>query len=118
MRILVIDDERTFSRIEHSLAWNDEIVYARNLLDAYHQVMENHWTRVYLDHDLGSRSDGSPAEVTDITEDIEELAFVRGRLLDVDEFIIHSMNPLGRKEMYEALHKFYNVSFARVQDLV
>lgn len=136
MDILVIDDERTLDvmsylglgnmethtnledlREENPVGWN-RVYHARTLIEAYHALIDYNWDVVFLDHDLGTRSDGTPAHVSDLTRDIERMAKIAERILPVDRFIIHSMNPLGRQEMYLALHKFYNVEFARVQDLL
>lgn len=134
MDILIVDDERTLdvfsyldlghaeypsdlSEFNSTSEWN-RVFHVREFLQAYHAVMDYPWDIVFLDHDLGERSDGTTADVRDITRDIEKNAFTFEKVLPIGRFIIHSMNPLGRKEMYEALHKFYNVEFARVEDLI
>lgn len=112
MNILIIDDERTLNSVDRSVAYLDNIFYARTLMQArtyfYGATL---WDQVYLDHDLGNEN------VREFTREIEEDAH-NGILYDVRTFIIHSSNPLGREEMYQALHKFYNVEFARVEDLI
>lgn len=119
MRILVIDDERTFNHhklgdfvgVEHLY---DSVLYARTLDQAAEQFWDTDtvWDVVFLDHDLGNNQD-----MRFLTRSLEREAYA-GTLFPVRKFIIHSMNPLGRKEMYDALHKFYNVEFARVEDLL
>ena len=115
MRILVIDDERTFNqgKICHWNKINETplIVYARNYNQALKNLMSD-WDIVYLDHDLGDKCSGY-----DIALDIEKAAY-GGTLLNVNKFIIHSMNPSGRINMFRALRNFYNVEFARAEDLV
>lgn len=138
MNILIIDDERTFDNrrlcqflnvypsvciregdypTDEEDKWtsNDEenVFYARTLFQA-RDWFYSAWPGidiVFLDHDLGEE------DVRTFTRDIEADAH-DGIIYDVQKFVIHSMNPLGRKEMYEALHKFYNVEFARVEDLL
>lgn len=125
MRILIVDDERDFAPLaghtivqDHasylSLSENDNknvVYYVRNYKDAQ-WMMPSGWDIVYLDHDLGDGKNGY-----DICSEIEKHAF-DGYLLNIGKFVIHSANPLGRMRMYEALHKFYNVEFARAEDLV
>lgn len=89
MKILVIDDERTFIFSE-----DDEVVYARNLYEAREFLLNEHWDEVWLDHDLGNGED-----VSKLTNEIEASRIV----LDVDWFYIHTMNPVGRDNIYHAL---------------
>lgn len=134
MNILIIDDERHFDavklteflHIEHDFSfvrWPHQIdtlhyepanvvLYARTLDEAQNAMMFHEWDVVFLDHDLGDYHD-----VSLLTNMLEENAH-KGVLLNVSKFVIHSMNPLGRMKMYDSLHKFYNVEFARVEDLV
>ena len=111
MTILVIDDERIFNH-EKIGALTDHFAYAESLTVATALVFTLAWDVVYLDHDLGTYGD-----VRVLTKDIEKFAY-NGNILPIGKFVIHSMNPLGRMEMYNALHKFYNVEFARVEDLL
>jgi len=112
MRILVIDDERTLENIFADT--KTSVIYVRNYHDAAMLLFGNppRFDVVYLDHDLGDGPDGG-----DLTAQIEERAY-KGELLDIGKFVIHSMNPIGRMRMYNALHRFYNVEFARAEDLL
>ena len=111
MRILVIDDERTFDNRKLGV-YKEEITYARYGEEGL-ACLQEAFDVVYLDHDLGENSiDGYG-----VTMEIEKLAY-QGTLLDVGKFVIHSMNPVGRMNMYQCLSKFYNVEFARVEDLM
>jgi hypothetical protein len=114
MNYLIIDDERIFTVVERQITYADRIAYAANLHDAEHQLYNTDtiWDRVYLDHDLGNGED-----VSSLTDKLEREAYM-GTIFPVRRFIIHSMNPIGRMRMYNALHKFYNVEFARVEDLL
>lgn len=115
VKYLIIDDERTLDKVEATTsAFFDKVVYARNLEDARFEIFgENkRWDRVYLDHDLGGE------DVSWLTNEIEQRTVENEELLNIKEFVIHSMNPIGRMRMYEALRKYYNVKFARVEDLI
>lgn len=111
MRILVIDDERYFNQAIFHMPVSAR--YARRYDKALEMLTDESWDKVYLDHDLG---DNQPTGY-DLCQKIEEFAY-NGYLLNVKEFVIHSMNPLGRSRMYQCLYKYYNVSFARVEDLL
>jgi DNA-binding NtrC family response regulator len=114
MRILVIDDERTFNefKVMHWLKiYEMSLVYARTYNEALKCLMSD-WDIVYLDHDLGEGKSGY-----DIVNDIERVAH-NGKILNVGKFVIHSMNSVGRLNMFHALRDFYSVEFARVEDLL
>ena len=116
VKYLIIDDERTLDKVEATTsAFFDKVVYARNLEDARFEIFgENkRWDRVYLDHDLGNGQD-----VITLCDEIEQRTVENEELLNIKEFIIHSMNPVGRQRMYAALSGYYNVKFARVEDLI
>ena len=103
MKILVVDDERTF---KSEAAYGHDIVYTETVNGAkFYLAHPNGWDEVWLDHDLGRDEDGH-----DLVKWIERLAY-QGNLLDVGTFVIHSMNPIGRKRMAEGLRNFYNVRF-------
>lgn len=120
MRILVVDDERIF---DHYKIWGMQYPKEDNLPQFTYAetgetalvmltVLDSRFDIVYLDHDLGKGIDGYG-----MCLELEKNAW-GGKLANVGKFIIHSMNPIGRMNMYNALHKFYNVEFARVEDLM
>lgn len=105
MRILVVDDERTFNLGEN-------VTYARDAESGLYALANGKWDEVWLDHDLGDFFwDG-----TWLTDKIEAQAYVMGALFDVGTFVIHTANPIGRMRMAETLRKFYNVRFVRAED--
>lgn len=106
MRILVIDDEREFK-----FPGAEKIVYAKSIEDAFTWIKYyQRWDQVWLDHDLGDGID-----VITFCNMVEKTAY-QGRLYNIGEFVIHSMNPVGRARMAQALNKFYNVRFVMPED--
>jgi hypothetical protein len=84
---LVIDDERT-------LIGNPPATYARNVWDGGKLLSSEHWDQVFLDNDLGLGG-----EVYVLVDEIERMYITDGIVLDVDEFIIHTANPVARSRM-------------------
>lgn len=108
MRFLIIDDVRTLSGTVGENGFLDEHIYARTYEEGIVQVTSKAgWDRVYLDHDLGNESDKTGY---DIAQAIEKDAY-DGILYPIGEFILISSNPVGRMRMFQALCKFYNVTF-------
>lgn len=94
--ILVIDDEREFN----FPAW-----YVRDISHAGLILANNpHFDQVWLDNDLGAGG-----EVYDLVEEIEKCAGEDEIIFDVDEFVIHTQNPVARERMYLALKNWYAV---------
>lgn len=108
MKILVVDDERTFRLFGRERL---EVEYCRTTEKAFGLISSKEYRAVWLDHDMGNQRDG-----TWLTNMIERLAIEKGILCDVGEFVIHSTNPVARMKMAQALSKFYNVRFVRAED--
>lgn len=113
MKILVVDDERTLTKLEGSgfYVGKNEVTHCRVTTSAWMLITSNEYDQVWLDHDMGDQKD-----VTWLTNMIERLAIEKEELLDIGEFIIHTSNPVARMRMSQALSKFYNVRFVRAED--
>lgn len=108
---LIIDDTRTLPLPEYIYA-----TYARNYEQGIAILFDDpdrHWNTVYLDHDLGSTIPNHTGY--DIAARLEREAYM-GTLYNVDQFVIISANSVGRRKIYEALYKHYNVRFMWVEE--
>lgn len=93
MKILVVDDERTFN-------FPDETVtYARTSEDAINCIYQFKWDVIFLDHDLGG--DDTTIPVAKFLREYE----------DPTPVYIHSMNPIGRKNL------LFDLPHAQIIDL-
>lgn len=97
---LWLDDERdpTCEKIQEKFGSCGDEHWVKNANDAIAYISQNIVESISLDHDLGENA-GSGIEVANF---IEEQAFL-GKLERI-EWRIHSMNPIGRKNMERALN--------------
>jgi hypothetical protein len=106
-RVLVIDDERTFSF---------PATYARTLPEGawllFTKGMYPGWDEVWLDHDLGD----TQYRMMDLLNAIEIMSEGK-ELLTVHRFIIHSANPVARNQMAQALSG-YPLMMVRAEDYI
>lgn len=115
--ILVIDDERTFKSDNfRSFAPYLNVIYAHTFFEALEYLLSGmHFAEVWLDHDLGGAFNG-----TELANTIETYTYVPPQPpqhpLRVDAFIIHSANPVGRKNMKSALEFLYKVYEVNASD--
>ena len=113
-RILVIDDERTFTTKTLNDVGGAEVFYARTLPEAawllFTQGAYPGWDEVWLDHDMGD----SKYRMMDMLNSIEMLSEDK-ELLSVGRFIIHSANPVAREQMAQAL-SVYQLMMVRADD--
>lgn len=107
-RALVIDDQRIFKAVPNQPV-NEvlDIVHETTADDGFITlVLDQPWDVVLLDHDLGMDSTQSGYEmIMDVVEGL-----VNGAPLDVKQFYVHSMNPVGAARMVEALRDFFPVA--------
>lgn len=89
MKILVIDDIRTFAEAEY---------HARTYAEGIDALTEEEWDILYLDHDLGE--DKSGYDVLCFLEEYPE--YLPG------EIQLVTANPVGRMRMVQVINKLYN----------
>lgn len=94
-KILVIDDERTL-KLENA-------VYARTSKIGQDLLYGFSWDEVWLDHDLSGND-----TIRGLVLKIEEEAY-KGKILNIERFVVHTMNPVGRWWIFEALKPWYKV---------
>lgn len=105
MKILVVDDERTLSKLEGA-------VYARTLLDAQAEYLLGPWDEIWLDHDLGPEEDIRPFVR------LLELAGTLSAAIPhpLPRIRVLSMNPVGAQFITDSLQKYYEVQRVQVTD--
>lgn len=99
MRILVVDDERVFTKLNA----DHEVTYATSVTEAMFCLNGAPFDEIWLDHDLGGSSTIRP-----FVDMMEELAETKDMFL-CDRVVAHSMNPEGRKYIRLALGDIYPV---------
>lgn len=107
-KILILEDDeyRMTSFRARFFKLPFDIVHVETAEQAKKQLMEEQFSLIFLDHDLGgevyvdttNKNTGSEV-VRYITENIEELAF------ENVIFFIHSLNPQGADYMYKSLKR-------------
>jgi len=107
-RILVIDDQRIFDPGKLSKASDLYVVHCTTSDEGFVTLVTNQpWDEVWLDHDLGLDSTQNGYEmVMDVIDAIES----EGAKLDVKQFWVHSMNPVGARRMVLALTRYFKVA--------
>jgi len=101
---LVVDDERILNvpdvdEVVHVQSSSEAIAYLQS-----HPVIHQLW----LDHDLG------PDDVImRLVDHIAEEAFF-GRGYDIDEIVVHTMNPVGSDNIIRTLERYYPIRRASV----
>lgn len=111
---LVIDDFRTLRFPATTI---------RNWQDAEVALYSQPWREVWLDYDLDfgldrnehKLRDGKPYNIRPLIDLIVEDA-VRGTLLPVERFVIHSSNNWGREYMFAQLSPFYPIKMVEAID--
>lgn len=88
---LVIDDVRDFG---------PDFDYARNLTQAGKMLAAHHWDQVWLDNDLDFDE-----EVLELVKELEKMWHEDHLTVDVDLFVIHTGNPVARRNMVEAFNR-------------
>lgn len=95
MGVLVIDDERRFFF---------DAEYARTLYDAHRLLLGGReWTQVWLDFDMGRG-----ITTQELVRQVGRMAN-GGIVLPVEQFVVHTQNPVGRAEIHRALDGIYSV---------
>jgi len=108
-RALVIDDQRIFKGVPNQPV-NEvlDIVHETTSDDGFVTLVTGQpWDVVLLDHDLGLDSTQNGYEmIMDVIDAME----VEGAELDVKQFYVHSMNPVGASRMVSALIRYFPVA--------
>lgn len=105
MNILVVDDLRSFPRLEatyvrtsaEAVAVLEELAMSGSALDA-----------LWLDHDLGTLADGTLDDVRPVVDWLCEQAFF-DRALSIGLVVVHTSNPAGARMIQSALSRWYPV---------
>ena len=84
---LVIDDQRIF---------RGDFVHATTSQEGIELLHSQEWDEVWLDHDLGSDSEGSGSDI------VRNIVATHPQ---VELFIIHSMNPVAAERMLSDIVK-------------
>lgn len=98
--VLLIDDLRDF----RSELTPSGLTVARTS-EAALNVLERRWGQIWLDHDLGLKSDGTEDTVMPVVERMCELAF-NNRPVDVEVVLVHTSNPAGASTIQKALEAY------------
>jgi hypothetical protein len=100
MRILILeDDENRNVYFRRNFAPN-EIVITDDSKECIKLLVDENWDMLFLDHDLGGQQMVSSGENTgyEVAQFLEENSiFVPPRV------VIHSFNPIGARNMHQAL---------------
>lgn len=99
MNILVVDDERTLTKLDA----DHDVTYARNVIVAILCLCNGPFDEIWLDHDLGGNETIRP-----FVDMLEEVAVTTG-VLHCNRIVAHSMNPVGRRYIRLALGDLYPV---------
>lgn len=105
---LWLDDERdpTQTYIQSNFGADGDEVWVKTAAQAIHYLKQGDVVSISLDHDLGSGAGTG----LDVAKWIEEQAY--HRTLPRLSWSVHSMNPVGRKDIARAMRKadeFWNV---------
>src|SRR6185437_4986621 len=98
MRILVVDDVKTFPFNK-----GDDVTYARTLAEGLEQI-ESSWGQIWLDHDLGGEDTIRP-----IVRRLAEMAY-NGEP-PTDNICICSLNPVGVDYIRSSLERWYWIAY-------
>lgn len=101
--IVLIDDERDFKQQFQQ----DDIVVLRNSESAINwfknMPKDAKIDQVWFDHDLGI-VDNHPDTTIPVSRFLEEM-FLNGKNLNIRQFVIHTSNPVGGKQLYTTMSK-------------
>ncbi len=93
MKILVVDDERTFTFKREGI----EVDHARSSEEAIKKLTENRYMSIWLDHDLGR--DDTGMKVAEFLRDNRKMSTIRNVPI-----YVHSMNPVGSQNMVKTMN--------------
>lgn len=101
--IVLIDDERDFKPKFHQ----DSIVVLRDsktAIDWFNNLPKDTIIdQVWFDHDLGMVDNHADTTIP-VSRLLEEM-FLNGKNLDIRQFVIHTSNPVGGKQLYNTMSK-------------
>ncbi|MEP7091065.1 MAG: cyclic-phosphate processing receiver domain-containing protein [Nocardioidaceae bacterium] len=105
MRILVVDDLRTFPRLgaEYARTSAEALVVLDQLVGS-EAVLDELW----LDHDLGTGADGALDDIGPVVDWLCERAFF-GEAPRIGVVVVHTSNPVGARMIDAALQRWYPV---------
>lgn len=93
--ILFIDDNRVLPEADMTARTAEEAITALRLAEMGTKVLDEVW----FDHDLGLESD-----IWDVVRFLETRA-EQGRPIEIDQCVVHSMNPVGAERLMTALER-------------
>lgn len=101
MKILVVDDVRTFEFCPDYITPDTVVKHARTPGEAMSLLDEEHWDEVWLDHDMGQDAWGKEMTAMPIVKDLLK------NPRDIERIYVHSMNPVGASLMVRMLGELY-----------
>ena len=106
-RILLIDDDK--NRFKWFKDNFDGVVWADTYKNALSLLNDNNWDFVFFDHDLGDK-DG---EGIDLAKHA-----VKNGLIKQARIVVHSMNPVGARNIANVFERGYDVNVISYKKLV
>jgi two-component SAPR family response regulator len=107
VRVFILEDD-----VERVAAFH-KVLKKRHACDIYHTdkidkakdlLKNNQFDLIFLDHDLGGKIFVDSAEETGY----QVAKFIAQNGIKCHQIIVHSMNPVGAKNMMDVLEKFSN----------
>lgn len=100
--ILIIDDERNFSKaIDHPDYHVDLVRDCYSAIDLIESGKE--YAFIFLDHDLGQDEDGKKLTIMPFVDYVGFCCFVDSKNFSETDFFIHTQNPVGRENIKRSL---------------
>jgi len=120
MRFLVVDDdlirheefERLLKKIE--LSEPSEVVHTYTSQEAIHALKQQYFDVIYLDHDLGDNEVCKNDNTIPVAKFLCTQEDQRGKLGHYDIVFIHSLNPVGARNLFNILKDMYRLCVARI----
>jgi hypothetical protein len=108
MRILILDDVEHRHNVFDDIYQGHEVIHAYTYSDFWEKLVEGIWDLIHLDHDLG--------DAVNADTYVDGWGYVREyngghaamRVCEMDnppKVIIHSVNPVGSKTMFQMLER-------------
>ncbi len=97
MKVLFLDDDPArWSSFSKAMVGRAETIWAQTAIEAIEQLKDNSpFDMIFLDHDLGGKVYVASGEGTGW----EVAKWIANNITNPPRILIHSMNPVGAKEM-------------------
>lgn len=106
MRILILDDDQIRHDHFKQKYTDHDITHTYTVEETVNAIMLDKFSYIFLDHDLGGlqmveSGNGTGYEIAKFLHD-------NPQYLPTHDIVVHSLNPIGRKNMIDVLKKVHN----------